>query len=455
MTDKIKIPKFIKPLANVFRENDFQCYLVGGAVRNMALGKKAVDFDIATDASPEDVSGMFRTVIPTGIKHGTVTVFFRHKRYEITTFRIEGDYINARRPGYVKYTPSILEDLKRRDFTINAMAVDCYTGEILDPHNGIEDLERKTIRAIGNPCERFSEDGLRLIRAVRFAAQLSFIIEPNTLQGIKDCRNSLKQVSMERIRDEFEKIILSDHPSYGLELLDDTGILKMILPELAACKGVEQKGIHELDVFYHSLYTCDRAPKTTELKLAALLHDIGKPMVMNKDPKTGIPSFHGHETAGEEAAHKIIRRFKFPVKTEKKCCHLIRNHMFHYEESWTDAAVRRFISRVGVENLGDLFALRSAETYSADGKTGSVHRVQEFHNRIKDVLDQDNALSLKDLAVDGNELHTEAGIPKGPEMGKVLNFLFEAVLEDPEQNRKDRLLQMGKLFYQERVLPDT
>ncbi len=419
----------------------------------MALGKKAVDFDIATDASPEEVSGMFKTVIPTGIKHGTVTVFFRGKRFEVTTFRVEGDYVNARRPGFIKYTPSILEDLKRRDFTINAMAINLLTGDVLDPHGGLKDLEKNIIRAIGAPRERFSEDGLRVIRGIRFASQLYFTIEENTLRGISNCLDSLKQVSMERIRDEFEKTILSDHPSYGLELMDTTSILKMILPELSACKGVEQKGVHELDVFYHSIYTCENSPPCTELRLAALLHDIGKPIVKDTEPETGIPTFFGHEKASEEQAHKILRRFKFPVRVEKKCCHLIRHHMFHYQESWTDAAVRRFISRVGSDNIEDLFALRLAETYSRDGKTGSLHKVQEFSKRIDNVLSQDNALSLKDLAVNGNDLYNEADIPKGPEMGTVLNYLFEAVLDDPDLNKKDKLINMARRYYRQRIVP--
>ena len=260
----------------------------------MIAGLPATDFDFATDAGPEKVGELFWKVIPTGIQHGTVTVLYKGQHLEVTTFRIEGKYSDSRRPDNVEYTPSIYEDLKRRDFTINAIAYDLHTGKIIDPHNGKMDIQKKIIRAIGSPSHRFSEDPLRMIRACRFSAQLHFSVEKDTLDGIIKHSGLIRNVSMERIRDEFVKIAASPSPSCGLLLMDISGLLKILLPELTACKDIPQKGMHRFDVFHHSLMSMDFAENKLHIRLAALFHDLGKPDTFKQD-ENGLPTFHNHE----------------------------------------------------------------------------------------------------------------------------------------------------------------
>ncbi|MDA3940261.1 MAG: CCA tRNA nucleotidyltransferase, partial [Spirochaetia bacterium] len=353
----------LRHFSNIFSLNGYSCYLVGGALRNHFAGMKATDYDFATNANPEDVERIFHHVIPTGIKHGTVTVVFKGHHFEVTTFRIEGNYSNARHPDNITFSPSIFEDLKRRDFSINSIALNLQTGEVLDPHNGIQDLKRKTIRAIGNPVERFNEDGLRLMRACRFTAQLNFTIEQNTFEGLIKCKNNLRNVSSERIRDEIIKILSSEKPSIALQIMENSGILELIIPELSSCRGVDQKGYHNFDVLDHLYYSCDGGPNDDIiLRLSCLLHDIGKPVSLALD-SDGFPTFYNHENISRELTIKIMQNLRFPGNDIKRSAHLISNHMFNYTEEWSDAAVRRFISKVGIESIDDLFRLRIADQY--------------------------------------------------------------------------------------------
>lgn len=450
---QISVPRAVKDFSRTFTENGYSCYLVGGAVRNLVGGFiEPSDYDFATDAAPEAVMRMFKHVIPTGIKHGTVTVLYKGSRFEVTTFRLDGTYSNARHPDSVTFAPSIEEDLKRRDFTINAIAIDLNTGEVRDPHHGEEDLKRRIIRAIGNPVERFTEDGLRILRGLRFASQLKFSIEENTLKGIRDCRENLRNVSSERIRDELIKILETESPSISFRIMEETEVLSLILPELASCVGVRQKGFHSFDVFTHSILSCDGAPRENlVVRLAALLHDIGKPKALAEGPD-GEPTFYQHEAVSERLAVKILTRLKFPKDTERAVCHLIKNHMFFYEENWTDAAVRRFITRVGKDTIGDLFLLRMADQFGMAGRPVLSGNLDMFRRRIDAIIESDSIFTLKDLAVGGNELHEEAEIPKGPVMGTVLTFLFEAVLDDPSQNTKEKLIELARNFYQQRLV---
>ncbi|MBI9105498.1 MAG: CCA tRNA nucleotidyltransferase [Spirochaetales bacterium] len=448
---RYKVDKSLIKFSQQFNDAGYACYLVGGAVRNLYAGLPVSDYDFATDARPDDVQRLFKRVIPTGIKHGTVTVLYAGHNLEVTTFREDGEYTDSRRPDNVQFTPSIFEDLKRRDFTINSMAYDLVTGVLLDPHEGKADLERKLIRAIGVPSERFQEDALRIMRACRFAAQLDFIIDDDTLAGMTEKAENLRAVSAERIRDELEKILKAEKPSTAFRVMEKTGILKVILPELASCRGVDQKGYHDFDVLDHMLYSCDGAPpENAEVRLAALLHDIGKPSVINWD-ELGIPTFHSHELLSVSISRDIIQRFKFPKAFEKHVLLLIEQHMFHYQNEWTDSAVRRFIARVGVENIKNLFVLRRADQFGMRGSKILPLNLIEFQKRIEAILEAENAFRISDLKINGNTLQKDGGIPRGPALGKVLEFLLESVLEDPELNNEEKLLEIGIKFYSERL----
>ncbi len=450
---RYKVDKSLIKFSRIFKEAGFQCYLVGGAVRNLYAGLAVSDYDFTTDARPEDVISLFKKVIPTGIKHGTVTVLFQGHKLEVTTFRKDGDYSDLRRPDKVHFTPSVYEDLKRRDFTINSMAYDLLTGKLLDPHKGRDDIKAGLIKAIGNASERFQEDALRIMRGCRLAAQLEFSIEEKTLTGMSEKAANLKAVSAERIRDELEKILKADIPSIAFHIMSETGVLDFILPELTACRGVEQKGFHKFDVFEHSLYACDGAPSDSlEIRLAALLHDIGKPESMSFD-ELGIPAFHGHEKLSVKIAKGILQRFKFSKAVENNVLLLIEHHMFNYQPEWSDSAVRRFIAKSGEENIEDLFQLRLADQYGMTRSSIDSGNLKEFGKRIKHVLDEDHAFKIKDLAINGNILSEKGKIPKGPAMGTILEFLLESVLDDPSQNNEERLLKLAANFYNEIIKP--
>ncbi len=444
----MKIPKFLRQFGNTFHEAGYQCYLVGGAIRNMIAGLPATDFDFATDAEPKAVRRLFRKVIPTGILHGTVTVLYQGQHLEVTTFRVEGKYSDSRRPDSVEFTPSIYEDLKRRDFTVNAIAYDLSRNELIDPHRGKEDIQKKIIRAIGSPVDRFSEDPLRMLRACRFSAQLGFSVEDSTLRGIERCASLITNVSSERVRDEMIKILASHAPRRGFLLMDKTGLLRILLPELTACKNIPQKGMHKFDVFHHSLMAMEFAENKLHIRLAALLHDIGKPDTLSYS-EAGEPRFYNHEMVSEEKSRSILRRMKFPKAVEKTVCALVRNHMFSYDNLQNDSSIRRFISRVGREELPDLFLLRRADSCGIIGERYSCPKLSELEDKINSLLHEETALSVGDLSVDGHILSKEAGIPKGPAMGKVLSFLLEAVIDDPGMNTKDRLVELARNYYNE------
>ncbi len=437
----------LKEVGHIFHENGYQAFLVGGAVRNRVAGLPDSDYDLATDALPEDVIRIFRRVIPTGIKHGTVTVFYKGSKIEVTTFRTDGKYSDSRHPDSVDFTANLEEDLKRRDFTMNALAVDLTSGVLHDPHGGLPDIKAHIIRAIGDPAARFAEDGLRLLRACRFACQLDFRIDDATLAGMQSSAHRISSVSAERIQDELVKILGSERPSVAFELMDVSGLLPLLIPELEQCKGIEQKGIHEFDVFKHSLLSCDGAPRDRlDIRLAALFHDLGKPPAYKLD-ENGLPTFYGHELQSENMTRQILERYRFSNAIEAKVLHLVRHHMFHYEENWSDSAVRRFLSRVGKDTIPDLFLLRRADTYGAAGRHVEDRALADFSAHIHRVLDSEDALTLRDLAVDGNVLEEEAGIPKGPIMGTVLKELLASVLDDPGLNTKDSLLRIARNFY--------
>jgi tRNA nucleotidyltransferase (CCA-adding enzyme) len=451
----MKLPDTVKKLAKIFKSNGFQIYLVGGAVRDDFLGKlENNDYDFTTDALPEEVMKMFPNVIPVGIEHGTVLVLFEKEQFEITTFRTEGTYSDNRRPDAVNFVKNIDEDLKRRDFTINAFAYDISKKKVLDKFNGKKDLKKKIIRAIGNPEERFSEDALRMLRACRFAGKLNFVIEENTLEAMKKLSPLIQNISKERIKEELVKIMLTDKPSVALEYMRIAGLMKFILPELLNGYGVVQNRFHKFDVYYHNVYSCDAAPKDNYLvRFAALFHDISKPQTKREkeEENEGENSFYNHEIIGSRAANYIMKRLKFSNDEIKKVTHLIKFHMFYYTDQWTDGAVRRFLRNVGVENLSELFLLRDADRIGNGMKTGIPKVFLDFKDRIKKILEIDSALKVKDLSINGDILIKELDLKPSPLIGEILDYLLELVLDNPELNKSEILLENAKEYYSKKT----
>lgn len=461
-TNTIKIPEVLKKINKVFKKNGFECYLVGGAVRDFLMKKKPADWDLTTNATPKQVMSMFKKVIPTGIAHGTVTVHYMEKQIEVTTFRTESQYSDGRHPDNVEFTGNIKDDLSRRDFTMNAIAVSLDSGKLVDPFHGKKDILKKTIRTVGNPKERFLEDGLRPIRALRFAAQLGFKIEKNTYNCLFDSqvKEKVSGISVERFRDELMKLLKAPRPSDGLKIMEESGILDIFMPELKTCRGCIQKddrGYHVFDVMSHCFYACDGAPREKPfLRLAALFHDIGKPDVRKERVENGLKiiNFYNHEKKSTEKTQILMTRLKFSNAEIKYVCHLIENHMFHYESSWSDSAVRRFIVRVGSEYIDDLIDLRLADMYGKYNKPVRIHDnpacllLNELKNRIEKVEKDSSVLTMKNLAVDGNAL-IKAGIPAGKDLGRILKELFDLVLEDPSMNTEEKLTECALKMYQD------
>ena len=450
----------LKKFGKVFEEKGFQAYLVGGAVRDLILKKPCSDWDVATNATPEQVMSMFKFVVPTGIAHGTVTVHFHKTEIEVTTFRTESEYSDGRHPDKIAYASTIEEDLSRRDFTMNAIAVNLRNGKICDPFGGRKDIRKKVIRTVGIPNERFMEDGLRPIRALRFASQLNFSIEKDTFSEIfkPDIQKKITSISIERFRDEFLKMLKSEKPSVGLKLMEETRILKLFIPEFEVCRGCIQgdgRGFHDFDVMDHLIYACDGAPKNNyKVRLAALFHDIGKPFckrVIENEKDGQLFTFYNHDNEGAKITEKILRRLKFSNEEIADVSHLVKNHMFHYESSWSDAAVRRFIVRVGLQYMDDLFDLRVADVFGMHNNQVNLRNsttsenILELKERIEKITEKQNALSLKDLCVNGKDL-MDIGIPSGKKIGVVLNELFEAVLEDPDMNSREKLLKLAESY---------
>lgn len=448
--DRIPVPSLLREIASVFSSRGRKAYLVGGAVRDILLKKEPGDWDIATDAPPEEVRTFFRRVIPTGIEHGTVTIHYKGAQVECTTFRTEEGYSDGRRPDAIRYAATVEEDLSRRDFTMNAIAVSLPDGIIVDPEGGRADIKAGVIRTVGRAEERFAEDGLRPLRAVRFAAQLGFAVDPATLAAIRPALPVSARVARERVRDELVKALGSTRPSLCFRLMEDTGLLGLFLPELARCRGVDQRGNHRLDVLDHLLLACDLAPAgDLVVRLAALLHDVGKPDVRAEDGSGGY-TFHRHEARSAEIALAVLDRLRFPKKTVEEAAHLVREHMFHYEDRWTDAAVRRFLVRVGVESLDRLLSLRLADTGAIAGIPAGPETLLPLRKRVDAVLAERAALSIADLAVNGNDL-AALGIPRGPQLGIILRELFETALDDPAINERGRLLEIAERIWIDRM----
>ena len=447
---EIFIPENILKIYETIREAGFEAYFVGGCVRDIFLERKPADWDITTKATPQEIQKIFKKSFYDN-KFGTVKVAAGPKTFlEITTYRSEAKYTDKRHPDKIKWAEKLEEDLSRRDFTINAMAL-AISGKslrqpadskftIIDYFKGQEDLKKKIIRAVGNPEERFREDALRLLRAIRFAAQLNFKIEEKTYQAIKENSELIKFISKERIRDELIKIIASSQPYSAFLQLQETGLLKHIIPELEEGKGVLQGRHHKFDVLEHSLRSLQAAAERNynlEVRLAALLHDIAKPRTRDYDA-SGQATFYNHQVLGKKIAQDILQRLRFDKRTVKKVSLLVREHMFTYDiGKVTESGVRRLLRKVGKENISDLINLRIADRLGSGVPKAVPYRLRHLIYMLEKV--SKDPISVKMLKINGNDLMEILKIEPGPRIGLLLNALLVKVLDKPELNEKDRL----------------
>ncbi|HET7181734.1 MAG TPA: HD domain-containing protein, partial [Candidatus Limnocylindrales bacterium] len=418
-----------------------------GSVRDSILGREATDWDLTTDARPDRLLSIFPGAVYEN-RFGTVAVREAGNQHEVTTFRSDHEYADFRRPHHVEFGDDIGLDLARRDFTVNAIAwgaqpsVDAGAPApepaIVDPFDGVADVGARRLRAVGDPGTRFREDALRMLRAARLAATLDFTIDPPTLEAMRANAALVAHVSGERTAAELEKLLLADRPSVGLRLLDETGLLDVIAPELAAQRGVPQNKIPGEDLLRHTLRTVDAVPAARPVvRMAALLHDIGKPSTIDDGP------FHAHDAVGATLAAALLDRLHVPRAVTERVVHLVRQHMFTYDRDWGDAGIRRFIQRVGTDAIEDLFALRAADSIGS-GLPADAGDLAELRARVAKELEASVVLDLSKLAVHGDDLMAELGVPAGPHLGRILDALLERVIADPAQNDRATLLLLAE-----------
>lgn len=436
---RIQLPQRVHDIIETIQASGYEAYAVGGCVRDSILGKEPNDWDITTSAKPEEIKKLFNRTIDTGIQHGTVTVMIEKEGFEVTTYRIDGEYEDSRHPKEVTFTANLAEDLRRRDFTINAMAYNEKDG-LIDIFEGIQDMKQGIIRCVGDAKERFTEDALRMMRAVRFSAQLGYQIDEETKEAIKELAPTLQNISAERIQVELVKLLVSDHPDF-LRIVYETNLTKYFIPEFDICMETPQNNPHHCySVGEHILHTLKAVKPDKVLRLAMLFHDIGKPQTLTIDEK-GITHNHGHAQVGEEMAVKILRRLKFDNDTTDKVRKLVRYH----DQKIEPAAkyVRRAINRIGEDIFPLLFSVKNADImaqsdYKREEKLQKLAVIREIYEEI---LEKNECLSLKDLAVTGSDLIAN-GMQPGKEIGIVLHKLLEIVLENPDLNQKEYLLSL-------------
>ena len=438
---KIELPRKVVLIIKNLQRHGYDAYAVGGCVRDSILNRKPEDWDITTSAKPEQVKRIFRRTVDTGIEHGTVTVLIGKDGFEVTTYRVDGLYEDGRHPKEVTFTSRLEEDLKRRDFTINAMA---YNDDerLVDAFGGMRDLNYHLIRCVGDPKERFSEDALRILRAVRFSAQLAFPIEPETAEAIKSLAPNLEKISAERIQAELVKLLVSDHPE-RIQDACELGITKVVLPEWDDMVGVKQNTPHhKYDVAAHTVHALQNVKNDKVLRLTMLFHDMGKPVMKTTD-ENGRDHFKGHAIASEQIAKTVMKRLKFDNDTIRKVTKLVAYHDYRMEP--TGANVRRAMHEIGVELFPYYLAVRLADTkaqssYERRGKLENIIQIRELY---RNALGNKECVTLKDLAVTGTDL-INLGIAPGKKMGTLLNELLDMVIEDPAWNQKGKLCDYVK-----------
>lgn len=438
---QIQLPEKVEYIINTLEEAGYEAYAVGGCVRDSLLNREPDDWDITTSARPQQVKAVFPRTIDTGIQHGTVTVMMGKEGFEVTTYRIDGEYEDSRHPKEVIFTANLVEDLKRRDFTINAFAYNHRSG-IVDAFDGMTDLRNGIIRCVGEARERFTEDALRMMRAVRFSAQLGYDIEEKTKQAITELAPNLKNISAERIQVELVKLLQSPHPDY-LRKAYELGMTQIILPEFDKAMETSQNNPHHIyTVGEHLLQTLLHVRADRSLRIAALLHDIAKPDTETIDDE-GISHFHGHAEAGEEKAAAILRRLKFDNDTIHKVKKYVKYHDYKIEA--TPRAVRRALHKIGKEYFEEVLELKQADMlaqsiYHREEKEENLRQVRALYEEI---LQKEECVSLKELALTGKDL-MELGVPQGKQLGVILQKLLEDVLENPEHNTRKNLIELVK-----------
>jgi tRNA nucleotidyltransferase (CCA-adding enzyme) len=426
------IPPAVLEISRRLREGEYQVFLVGGAVRDFLLGVREKDWDIATNASPGAIRDLFPHTKSFHLKHGTITLVIKGRHVEVTTFR--GPEVRA--------GSGIEEDLAHRDFTINAMAYDLIRKSIIDPFGGREDIRGKMVRAVLDPMERFQEDPLRMMRAIRFSQELGYSIDTKTLTAITSFSSAISGVAVERIRDELMRLLMVNRPSAGFNLMRKTGLLKVILPELAEGYRKRQSDFHKYTIYRHIMETVDAIEREPVLRLSALFHDIAKPRVREKIK--GRWRFFSHAEASAELTRQIMRRLRFSNELTSRVSILVAHHMFDCKKELSDRAIRRFIKRIGAEHVDELMRLRKADDLAHGWGKDYGDRTGDFWKRVHDQMNRAPALSISDLALNGHDVMAIAGLPAGPRVGYILNKLLEDVLENPEHNRRETLIDMLK-----------
>ncbi len=451
---KISIPKEVSFVTDTLEKAGFEAYLVGGCTRDILIGRKPKDWDVTTNATPEVIGSLFENTFYEN-NFGTVGVVTEEenvdptvKVIEVTPYRLEGKYSDARHPDEVTWSNNLLDDLRRRDFTVNAIAIRQKAGdtEIIDPHGGQIDLKGKVIRTVGDAHERFREDGLRILRAVRIATDLDFTIDPKTEKAIVEEGSLLKSISAERIRDEFTRMIMSDSPERGILMCQKTHILQHFLPELLEGVGCDQNSAHAFDVFTHLMETLKHAAKKRyplDVRLAALFHDIGKPATKRPSKKRDEPTFYGHDVVGARITEKILTRLKFPKKTIEVVGKLVRWHMFFSDtETITLSAVRRMVRNVGEENIWYLMDVRACDRIGTGRPKESPYRLRKYHAMVEEAMR--NPISVATLKINGERLMEITGIAPGPKIGQILHILLEEALDDASINTEEYLEKRAK-----------
>lgn len=438
---KIELPRKVIMIINNLQLHGYEAFAVGGCVRDSILARRPQDWDITTSARPEEIKRLFRRTVDTGIEHGTVTVLLGKDSFEVTTYRVDGAYEDSRHPSEVRFTNRLEEDLKRRDFTINAMA---YNDDVrlVDAFGGMQDLNHHLIRCVGNPVERFTEDALRILRAVRFSAQLNFPIEPETAEAVRKLAPNLRNISAERIQAELVKLLVSPHPE-RLRDAYELGITRIILPEWDAMVGVEQDTPHhKYDVAEHTLRAMKNVKRDKILRLTMLFHDMGKPSVKTTD-ENGRDHFKGHALVSEELARRILRRLKFDNETIRVVTRLVCYHDYRVEA--TPKNVRRAMNRIGVDLFPYYLAVRMADVkaQSPYQRREKIENIVEMRRLYQEILEKKECITLRQLAVGGRDL-MNLGMKPGRELGSMLSELLEYVLDDPERNKKEILCNYVK-----------
>ena len=445
-----QIARPVLEICKELRKAGQRAWVVGGCVRDTLRGEHVNDWDVATTARPDEVRAVFPKVIPTGIDHGTVTVLWKGVGYEVTTLRGEGAYTDGRRPDSVVFVSDIDQDLARRDFTVNAIAYDPVDGHVVDPFGGMDDMKAGVLRAVGDPVERFREDGLRILRGARFVATLEFELEDDTEAAFRGALDTFRKVSPERVREEWLKTMKARAPSRAFEVMRRTGILEVTYPELLEQVGCEQNRWHAYDVWDHTMRVLDESEGDPVERVAALLHDVAKPRTRARSEQTGDWTFYHHEKVGADMAEQWLRDYRFSNDERELVVALIRHHLICYSDEWTDAAVRRFIKRVGPDNLDPLLRLGEAD---ALGKGRNVDEelaaLTELRKRVDQELEAGGALTTRDLAIGGHDVIPLLDGGAGPAVGQILRTLLEKVLDDPSLNTRDKLLPLAEQLAKE------